>query len=180
MNQPTDDDALSASDEPPSSLSRPCPGASQEIDIEFAAPDVDPPADGWLQEHLAAAIRGAGVGAVTLGVRVVDDAEMDRLHRLHSGVPGTTDVLTFDNRDAPDEPIAGDLVLCRDEAHRRARELGHDARLELLLYALHGVLHLDGEDDHDPLAHRRMHEREDRVLAALGLGPVFFRGGGPQ
>ena len=149
-------------------------GSASHVTCELEAPDVDPPADGWLADRLEAAVRGAGVGPATLAVRVVNDAEMIRLHALHSGVEGTTDVLTFDNRDCLSEAIDGDLVLCRDEAVRRAAELGHPARVELLLYAVHGLLHLAGEDDHDPEAHRRMHEREDRILAGLGLGPVFF------
>ena len=75
----------------------------------------------------------------------------------------------------PGGPIDGDLVLCVDEARRRAAELGHDARVELLLYAVHGLLHLAGEDDHEPDAHRRMHEREDAILTGLGLGPVYSK-----
>ncbi|BAM03608.1 rRNA maturation RNase YbeY [Phycisphaera mikurensis] len=170
MNDTTRGDA--EADEPPSSVPAP---AAPDITCDLDAPDVDPPADGWLAEQLAAAVRGAGLGGATLAIRVVNDAAMEALHRLHSGVSGTTDVLTFDNRDDPRSPIDGDLVLCRDEAVRRAAELGHDARLELLLYAVHGLLHLDGEDDHSPAGHRRMHEREDAILASLGHGPVFFK-----
>ena len=163
------DPAAEQADEPPSP-----PAAGVTVDLD--APDTEPPAAGWLADRLAEAVAAAGVGPATLVVRVVGDAEMDRLHRLHSGVEGTTDVLTFDNRDDPDEPIDGDLVLCVGEARRRAAELGHDARAELLLYAVHGLLHLAGEDDHDPDAHRRMHEREDRILSEIGLGPVFHAG----
>ncbi len=158
-------------EEPPSA------GAGSGLTLELAADDVDPPADRWLLERLKAAVRGAGLPEankpVSLAILVVDDAEMSRLHRLHSGVDGTTDVLTFDNRDDAGGPIDGDLVLCRDEAVRRATEFGHDARVELLLYAVHGLLHLAGEDDHDPAAHRRMHDREDRILSSIGIGPVF-------
>ena len=163
-------------EEPPS----PGSGSGCVLTLELAADDVDPPADRWLLERLDAAVRGAGLDEeqlpATLALRVVDDAEMSRLHALHSGVAGTTDVLTFDNRDAGDAAIDGDLVLCRDEAVRRSAEFAHDARVELLLYALHGLLHLAGEDDHEPDAHRRMHEREDLILSSIGFGPVFAAG----
>ena len=36
-----------------------------------------------------------------------------------------------------------------------------------------GLLHLLGEDDHDDDAFERMHHREDQLLTAMGLGPVF-------
>lgn len=113
------------------------------------------------------------VGRVT--VRIVDDAEMDRLHRRHSGIEGTTDVLTF----VEPEPggLGIDLVACLDEAARRVAELGHDIDREILLYAVHGVLHGLGHDDHEPTAHALMHAEEDRLLGLVGVGPVYDRGG---
>lgn len=103
---------------------------------------------------------------------------MAAAHVRHSGVEGTTDVLTFDLRE---DPAAGgaletELLLCVDEARRQAAALGHLAERELLLYALHGVLHCMGEDDHDEAAAARMHAREDRVLTAIGVGATFARG----
>ncbi|MEM6854796.1 MAG: rRNA maturation RNase YbeY, partial [Planctomycetota bacterium] len=69
--------------------------------------------------------------------------------------------------------IDGDVVICRDEAERQAAVRGHDARVELLLYAVHGLMHLLGEDDLDDANYQRMHEREDRLLTQMGFGPVF-------
>ena len=46
-------------------------------------------------------------------------------------------------------------------------------RAQLLLYILHGLLHCAGFDDHDPAEHDRMHTEEDRILTAIGVGPVF-------
>jgi len=45
--------------------------------------------------------------------------------------------------------------------------------MELLLYALHGMLHLCGFDDRTDRGFRTMHRREDDILTALGFGPVF-------
>ena len=111
-------------------------------------------------------------------LEIVGDAEMDRLHRLHSGIPGTTDVLTFPAH-AEGEPIDVDIVACADEAARRAAEFGHGIDRELLLYAVHGLLHCCGHDDHEPAAHERMHAEEDRILGALGVGATF-RPEGPR
>ncbi len=46
-------------------------------------------------------------------------------------------------------------------------------RNEVLLYALHGMLHLSGFDDRTDADFRKMHRMEDRLLARLGIGPVF-------
>jgi probable rRNA maturation factor len=116
--------------------------------------------------------------AVRVHLEVVDDAAMDRLHRERSGIAGTTDVLTFPAH-GETGPIDVDIVACADEAARRAAEFGHAVDRELLLYALHGLLHCCGHDDHEPAAHDRMHAEEDRILRALGVGATF-RPEGPR
>ena len=46
---------------------------------------------------------------------------------------------------------------------------------ELLLYALHGVLHCAGFDDRTNDDFEAMHVEEDRILTAIGVGPTFAR-----
>lgn len=162
--------------EPPSG-SPPLPRPGLHIAFEPAVPDVDPPAAGWLEGQLRRAAAICGVRAGSLAVTLIDDAQMSRLHAEHCGDPSTTDVLTFDlsERGLGPHAVDGDLVVCRDEAVRQAavRSRGHDARTEILLYAVHGMLHLLGEDDQTPEAYEQMHRREDEIFAALGLGAVF-------
>jgi probable rRNA maturation factor len=133
----------------------------------------------WLEDHFARALHHLGATG-EVRVRVVDDAEMDAAHRQYSGVPGTTDVLTFDLRDEaapgePAQPLDTDLLVCVDEAARQAAHRGHDRARELLLYALHGTLHCLGEDDHAEDQAQRMHAREDRTLEAIGVGTTYAR-----
>ena len=157
---------------------RPRPDA---LHVDLAVDTTEEPPAGlsrWLRPKIAAAARHLGHAGGHLSVAVVDDAQMALLHHHHLGDPTTTDVLTFDLRDAAAEggdagPLDGELVLCFDEAGRRAAELGHDVKRELLLYAVHGLLHLTGHDDITPDAAAAMHEAEDACLAALGVGPVY-------
>lgn len=104
---------------------------------------------------------------------MVGDAEMAVAHGRWKGDPETTDVLTFDLREGGAGPLDTDLLLCVDEASRRASELGHPVEHELLLYAVHGVLHCLGHDDADEASAALMHEAEDRLLGAMGVGAVF-------
>ncbi len=60
---------------------------------------------------------------------------------------------------------------------RQARQRGHSVERELLLYAVHGLLHCAGFDDHGTAAFDRMHAEEDRILRAIGIGPIFIAGG---
>lgn len=153
--------------------------------------------------HQAAAqlCREHAVPGGEVRARIIDDAAMEAAHVEYLDTPGTTDVITFDlaggmsavvgeasearrplDADglpdatqplAPPAPIDVDMLLCLDEAERQASERGHEAVKELLLYALHGVLHCLGFDDHDEASFASMHEAEDRVLRAIGVGAVF-------
>lgn len=166
---------------------------SLRIDLVDATGRLSEPACGWLMERLSEALpeacrreRGRTSGTVRGGevrAKVVNDAEMARLHEEFSGIPGTTDVLTFDM--SVDENDAGggvapldvDVAVCLDEAQRQASARGHGEtpQLELLLYVLHGVLHCLGHDDHEEPAFCAMHDAEDAILTAIGVGPVFDR-----
>ena len=132
----------------------------------------------WLADQSAAALSAlAGADDRARGgevrVRVVDDAEMDAAHRQYSGLPGTTDVLTFDLREDPAGLLDTDLLVCVDEAARQGARHGHDRARELLLYMVHGTLHCLGEDDATDDAAERMHAREDAVLTSIGVGATF-------
>lgn len=115
-------------------------------------------------------------------VRIIDDAEMTRLHAQHCNDPTPTDVLTFDLRDdahahstAARAPLDTDIVVCLGVAQAQAAARGHTPERELLLYIVHGMLHCLGHDDHADEDFQRMHRTEDEVLAAIGVGPTFAR-----
>ena len=52
-------------------------------------------------------------------------------------------------------------------ARRVARELGTDVSEEVILYLVHGLLHLCGYDDRDELQRQQMRRREAEVLSLL-------------
>jgi probable rRNA maturation factor len=128
-------------------------------------------------------------------VRIIADEAMASAHEEFAGVPGTTDVLTFDMSDPELNPeralpelgeidsdsvrgpyvLDADIMVCIDEAERQAKLGGYPFERELLLYTLHGVLHCIGFDDHEEAAYVAMHAMEDAVLGAIGVGPVFHR-----
>ncbi|MBL8877070.1 MAG: rRNA maturation RNase YbeY [Phycisphaerae bacterium] len=166
---------------------------SLRIDLTDATGRLSEPACGWLMERLSEALpeacrreSGRTDGRVRGGeirVRIIADAEMAKMHEEYAGIPGTTDVLTFDmSVDEGDggggvPPLDVDLVVCLDEAQRQASARGHGEtpQLELLLYTLHGVLHCLGHDDHEEASFCAMHDAEDAILTAIGVGPVFAR-----
>lgn len=85
-----------------------------------------------------------------------------------------TDVLTFAlDQNGRGEALSGEIVINVAEALRQSRRRGIPVQNELLLYALHGMLHLKGMDDRTDSQYRRMHRLEDRILTKLGVGAVF-------
>jgi probable rRNA maturation factor len=105
---------------------------------------------------------------------LVGDRRMAELHREFMDLPGSTDVLTFElDHDPRGRVTAGEVVVCVPYAIREARRRRVPAKNELLLYALHGMLHLCGYDDRTDRDFATMHRREDEILNQLGVGPVF-------
>jgi probable rRNA maturation factor len=101
-------------------------------------------------------------------VALVDDRAIAGLHARFLGVRGPTDVLTF-----PGGEGASEIVVSGETALREARARGVAPLHELLLYVVHGALHLMGHDDRTPRARARMRAAERAALRRLGLGDVF-------
>lgn len=138
-------------------------------------------------------LKGAGIPRGDVSVAIVDDPTIQRINRDHLQHDWPTDVVTFESddpldpsggfssgiRDARAEqsgegggeapaPVFGEIILSLDTARRVAAELQLDMMGEVLLYAIHGTLHLVGYDDHSPSDRLEMRAAEKRHLAAAG------------
>lgn len=135
----------------------------------------------------------------SLSVAFADDARTCALHARFLNDPSKTDVITFPGdevftaprrRDVPAEPasrrraarsrggdddaFAGEIVVCVPQATRAAAQFGTTPADELLLYLVHGWLHLAGLDDiaDDDRARMRAAEAEAlEILRAAGAAP---------
>ncbi|MEX1025466.1 MAG: rRNA maturation RNase YbeY [Planctomycetota bacterium] len=125
----------------------------------------------------AAALAFGGRAGVEVGVIFVREPELTALHADHLDDPTATDVITFDLGSEGDGPV-GELYISVDRALEVARARGGRAADELLLYVVHGCLHLAGHDDHEADARAAMRAAEREVLAQLGVrlvdGPHEF------
>ncbi len=111
-----------------------------------------------------------------LSIAILDAAAMTDLHARFLADPAPTDVITFDGD--PHLGVAGEICVCADVALDHARTTGGDPAAELVLYLVHGYLHLCGFDDTTPAQRRFMRAAERRalaVLAAAGALPRFRR-----
>jgi rRNA maturation RNase YbeY len=121
-----------------------------------------------LSRRLGRAARRLSADPRAVAVRIVDDAEMEALHREHMGLRGPTDVLSFP---APEEvDVLGDIVIDLDAALRQAA--GRSIVDELTDLGVHGLVHLLG-CDHEAgrAAAREMLRLEQRACRVAGLPP---------
>ena len=113
------------------------------------------------------ALRAAGREGGVVEIALVDDTEIRRLNRAFRGVGRRTDVLAFPLEISQAHGgLVGQIVVSLDAARRQSRRLGVPLALELQLLVTHGILHLIGYDDRDPVEARLMHGREREILAS--------------
>jgi rRNA maturation RNase YbeY len=128
----------------------------------------------FLKSNLLAAHHLLKPALSELSIALVDAQTMSQLHQQYMGDPSPTDVLTFElEHGARRQVTAGEVVVCVPVARREAKQRGTPVAIELLLYALHGMLHLCGYDDGTTAAYTKMHATEDQILKRLGVGPAF-------
>lgn len=110
----------------------------------------------------------AGVRSGDVSLAVVDDDEIHELNKQYLDHDYPTDVLSFVlERDG--DHLEGEIIVSVDTASRMAEQVGWSPGNELLLYVIHGALHLVGFDDQDPQSLAAMRAAERKHLAAFGL-----------
>ena len=125
-----------------------------------------------LQAVFDHAISEEGLGSCQLTVLFIDQQRCSELHQEHFDDPSITDVMSFP--DGSEDPatgamLLGDLAVCPAVAQEASTRSGNTIEQELLLYIIHGTLHLLGYDDHDPDDRAEMWQRQEELLRPLGI-----------
>lgn len=101
-----------------------------------------------------------------LSIAFLDDEEMVQLHADFLDDPTQTDVITFPG-EAGEDSFAGEICVCIPQAEREAPKHGTSVAEEILLYLVHGWLHLAGHDDLSEAPRAAMRAAEQETLAYL-------------
>lgn len=124
------------------------------------------------QRSVELVLLGEDIQAANISVAVVADEEMQALNRRYLAHDYPTDVLSFPLSPSQ-ETLEGEVIVSADTAARLAGRYGWSMREELLLYLIHGTLHLVGYDDATSAGRERMRERERHYLKLLGHEPAY-------
>ena len=146
-----------------------------DLDVEVMVDDsVDSPAKA---EHVKRAVRAAatyrGFRRGEIGVRISNDTTIRDLNRKHLGHDYATDVISF-GYSIDGDVVTGELVVSAETASRltERKTPGWSAEAELILYIVHGTLHVTGMDDHEPNDRKAMRHSETAIMSALGFTDV--------
>ena len=123
-------------------------------------------------EQLRAAVSGvvdeAEIGTGEVSLAIVDDARIHTLNVQYLQHDYPTDVISFVLEQAVGH-LEGEVIVSADMAATVAQEYGWPAGNELLLYVIHGTLHLVGYDDKDPQHKIEMQAAERRHLQRFSI-----------
>ncbi len=107
-----------------------------------------------------------------VSLAIVDDPTIHRINREFLQHDYPTDVLSFLLERSADR-LEGEVIASADTAIGSAARYGWAPADELLLYVIHGTLHLVGYDDLAPEPQVTMRERERDYLKHFGLEPRY-------
>ncbi len=111
-------------------------------------------------------LQGEGLADAKLTIAFMTDPAIHALNKRFLEHDEPTDVITFPYTK---KPLHGDLAISTDTAITAAAERGHEAAEELLLYVIHGILHLCGYDDLSEKKQKVMKQKEAEYLSKLGV-----------
>lgn len=126
-----------------------------------------------VKEIAAATLSDLKIQEAELGIVIVSAKEMASINESFLGHEGPTDVITFDYSEAAKIPrakpfgIHGEIFICVTEAERQAKTFETDWQSEVVRYIIHGILHLAGYDDLQPVARKKMKHEENRLMRKL-------------
>ena len=132
-----------------------------------------------LQRLAAFVLESLHVNSQTdVGISLVDEDAIERLHIEWMNEPGATDVLSFPMDELrpgrPDSPtpagLLGDIVICPQIAAVQAEAAGHDTATEMNILLTHGMLHLLGFDHATPAEEAEMFGLQRDLVTAFTIG----------
>jgi probable rRNA maturation factor len=105
---------------------------------------------------------------------------VQQLNAQYRGIDAPTDVLSFENTPDPDFPELdeteaghlGDIIIAYPVAEAQAMAAGHTAQQEVILLAVHGLLHLLGFDHDTSENKEKMWQTQRQIMVELGLEHV--------
>ena len=98
----------------------------------------------------------------SIEVCFMSSSQHTRAHKVFLNNSEETDVIAFPYHDSD---CIGEILVNVEVACKRSKDYPHTALFELLLYVVHGALHLIGFDDHLDADIREMRAAEKKIMS---------------
>lgn len=125
-----------------------------------------------LKNAARAVLEGEQVKEAKVTLAFVNNAHIHRLNKQFLDHDEPTDVLTFPYTDPGAKKLEGEVVIGYEIAQENAADREHDIGIELILYVIHGCLHLTGHDDMSDRSSNEMRKKEREYLLKLGMPDI--------
>ena len=103
-----------------------------------------------------------------ISIAFVDDPTIRDLNKQYLNHDYETDVISFVLEES-ETTLTGQLLVSTDTAEKMGQQIGVPMEHEVLLYVIHGMLHLVGFDDTDPESAEKMRAAEADYLGRFGI-----------
>jgi probable rRNA maturation factor len=139
-----------------------------EVNVDEAGGEVPVGAEWLLERAVRAAAAAEGIDAGEVSVTLLDDAGITDLNQRFRGHDWPTDVLSFPLFDEGEPPV-GDVYIGFLQAERQAAENGVSLEEELARLAVHGTLHVLGEEhpEGEERTQSGMWRLQEQIVASL-------------
>jgi probable rRNA maturation factor len=147
------------------------------LSVQYGVTRAGLPADSTLRRWAHAALKGLRRRRVTLGLRIVGNAESAVLNGRFRRKSYPTNVLSFPFEAPPGtrSDMLGDLVICAPVVRREARAQRKPVNAHWAHMVVHGILHLRGYDHLKRQDAVVMEKKEIRLLKELGYANPYIQ-----
>jgi probable rRNA maturation factor len=111
-----------------------------------------------------AAVKNQKIKNGEINFIMVTDAEIKKLNIKYRKVRRITDVISFL---VSPELFIGDIYISKGRSQKQAKRYNNTWEAELSYLVLHGILHLCGYTDYDPVNKAKMFGVQDRLFKCL-------------
>ncbi|MEC7502446.1 MAG: rRNA maturation RNase YbeY [Planctomycetota bacterium] len=124
-----------------------------------------------LKQGIQLVLRDYEVKRAVIGLAIVTDDTIQKMNKRFLDHDYATDVLSFPLSDSEHETdvLEGEIAISFDTAQKRSGEFGWGTENELLLYAVHGTLHLVGLSDQTREERTLMRRAEQKILSQMNI-----------
>ena len=126
------------------------------------------PAADWIAQQF-------GLAKLYASIAIVDDETIQQLNAQRLGHNWPTDVISF-VLDQDSLSLEGEVIASAETAAKVCVAAGWSAQDELLLYIVHGLLHVAGLDDVEQEDRQEMRQAERECLLAIGVAQAAQHG----